>query len=222
MAETTTRAAFFRVEGLLSARTSWAAATWMSVQAQRLRSRMFAPLGVALAAPFAAGPLRDEVLATRLAFMGLRGMSEDRLVELGREYAETFLIGRVPPVCVELLREARRRGERVVLVSDNLDVVVAPLARTLGVEDLLSNRLELGQGRVTGRLAEPVITSTLASEWVRRWSSERAISLEASAAYATSEADALFLRVAGKPCAVRPDRALRRMARDLDWPVVDR
>ena len=33
--------------------------------------------------------------------------------------------------------------------------------------------------------------------------------------------DQLLLSAIGLPCAVHPDRQLRRVARDLDWPVVE-
>ena len=41
-------------------------------------------------------------------------------------------------------------------------------------------------------------------------------------AYGASAADSLLLSAIGQPCAVNPDRQLRRLAKDHDWPVVEK
>ena len=77
-----------------------------------------------------AGPLtaRDPLRAAKLAWSTLEGMSEDRLVVLGEIYAEEHLLGALSAVGLELLERCRAQGQRVVLLSDNLDVIVRPVA----------------------------------------------------------------------------------------------
>jgi len=50
-------------------------------------------------------------------------------------------------------------GRPVVLVSQELDHLIRPLAQELKVEHLLTNRLEFRDGRATGRLLNPVVGS---------------------------------------------------------------
>ena len=49
-------------------------------------------------------------------------------------------------------------GDRVILVSQGLDVVMRPLAQFLGVDRVLTNRLEFRDGVATGRLMSPMIS----------------------------------------------------------------
>lgn len=210
-------AAFFRVEGALTGRTAAFTAAWLAANSQQIGQRLTRLGAVALSAPFHYG---DPTLAARLAWMGLRGTSEDRLVVLGEEFYETYLRHDLRPVALDLVAKAHAAGRRVVLVSDNLDVVVRPLAEQLGATDVLSNRLELRNGRTTGRLVDPVITR-LGGQRLRAFAAERNIDLSGSCAYGASEADTTLLSAIGLPCAIHPDRALRRVARDLDWPVVE-
>jgi len=95
--------------------------------------------------------------AMRVLYTLLRGISRDRLDLLGEEYFEYQLKPRLREESVERLREAARKGERVVLVAQTLEHIVRPLARHLGVGEFAANQLEFRDGRATGRLLDPVI-----------------------------------------------------------------
>ncbi len=211
-------AAFFRVEGTLTSRPTVMAAGWLAANSQELTQRVTRLGAVALSAPFALGG--DPTLATRMAWLGLRGMSEDRLVILGEEYWATYLENSLLPVGLDLLQRARADGRRVVLVSDNLNEVIAPLAKQVRADHVFCNRMELRNGSATGRLVEPVI-SRVGGARLRDFAEERGLDLQASCGYGASSADSMMLSAVGLPCAVHPDRRLRRIARDLDWPVVE-
>ena len=215
-------AAFFRLEGTLVTRPTLAAAAWLAGNAQGLGERLARLGNVALAAPIALrGELSTGVTSSRLTWMGLRGMSEDRITVLAAEYVEEFLAGELLEVGVRLVGEARRQGRRVVLISDNIDLIAGPLADRVEADDVISNRLEFRKGKATGRLEDPVIGGNVAGQWARDFAKEHGLDLDQSYAYGASAADSLLLSAIGRPCAVNPDRALRRIARDHAWPVVE-
>ncbi len=97
------------------------------------------------------------VFATRVLHSVLRGVSQDRLDLLGEEFFQYKLLPRLKPEGVAKLKDALATGGPVVLVSQGLDHVMRPLARHLGVERILANRLEFRDGLATGRLRDPVI-----------------------------------------------------------------
>lgn len=99
----------------------------------------------------------DRVFATRVVHAVLRDISRDRLDLLGEEYFQYQLLPELKPAGVHKLRAAVAGGQRVVLVSQGLDHIMRPLARYLGIEELICNRLEFRDGYATGRLLEPVI-----------------------------------------------------------------
>lgn len=212
-------AALFRVEGALTARPVAVAAAWMAANAQRLDERAARLGAVALAAPFALG-LGDAGLGHRLAWGALRGTSADRLKVLGEEYAETQLVPSLRPIAVDLLDRCRREGFAIVLVSDHVDTVARPLGRHLEADVVVANALELRNGRATGRLADPLV-ARFGGLALRELADAHGFDLARSRAYGASAEDQLLLAAIGQPCAVYPDRALRRVARDLDWPVVE-
>src|ERR1700674_5087627 len=97
------------------------------------------------------------VMATRLLHTVLRGVSRDRLDLLGDEFFQYFLKPRLKPAGVAKLQEVMAAGGDVVLVSQGLDHITRPLAKHLGVERILCNRLDFRDGMATGRLLDPVI-----------------------------------------------------------------
>jgi len=99
----------------------------------------------------------DRVFATRVLHAVLRGESRDRLDLLGEEFFHYYLKPRLKPRGVEKLREVIASGADVVLVSQGLDHIMRPLARHLGAERIISNRLDFRDGIATGRLLHPVI-----------------------------------------------------------------
>jgi long-chain acyl-CoA synthetase len=154
--------AFFRVEGpnhLLPADVGRQAA-FLARNAQGWGERISRIISFALSAcamPFLQA-IRDD-LGTRALFASMRGFSLARLDFLGEEYFRRWLLPRLNALRVEQLKAQIARGETPVLVSGWLDHVIRPLARHLGVDRIVCNRLEFRDGRATGRLIDPIIPS---------------------------------------------------------------
>lgn len=212
-------AAFFRFEGVLVSRPAPLAAAWLAANAQHLGQRAVRLGAVALSAPFALG-LGDAAVGQRVAWSALRGMSHDRIAVLGEEYAQTQLMDQLRPVGVDLLERARRGGYRIVIVSDLIEEVVHPLADHLRADHLVCNHLEMRNGKATGRLEGATVTR-FGGRALREFATKYDIELGSSCAYGASGDDQVLLSAVELPCAVTPDRALRRVAADLDWPVVE-
>lgn len=217
--DTEHRAALFRLEGTLSPRPTLTAATWLSLNARRVRARFLGLSGFALAAPLSLGG--NPGRAGELVWSTLEGMSEDRLIVLGEIYAEDFVLPSLSDVGLELLERCRTQGWRLVLLSDNLDVIAEPVARHLGIDVVVANAMELdAHDRATGKLREPVLGPSLGGRVLEGRLAEHDIDLRTACAYGSHRDDSPLLGAVALPCAVTPDRGLRRMARDLDWPVV--
>jgi alcohol-forming fatty acyl-CoA reductase len=97
------------------------------------------------------------VFATRVVHTVLRGVSRDRLDLLGEEYFQYKLKPYLKPEGVRQLTELVNSGANVALVSQVVDHVMRPLAKHLGVKEVIANRLEFRDGIATGRLLAPVI-----------------------------------------------------------------
>ena len=150
--------AFWRVEGSLlnlSAVRPVAFFTWNAQSFSERWARRWA-LGLStLVRPLLYAAHR--IFATRVLHILLRGISQDRLDLLGEEYFQYVIKPRLKRRGVERLQQWKAQNGPVVLVSQGLDHVIRPLANHLGVDFVLTNRLEFRDGLATGRLLEPVV-----------------------------------------------------------------
>jgi phosphoserine phosphatase len=206
---------FLRVEGV-SPLTPARLAGQLALQSRSLADKAWRTAAVWSSVPF--GGLIDDDDATRWAWVALRGWSEDRLQLLADEVVAPFA-DRVRTPLAPLIRQRRRQGDRVVLVTDLPARFADPLLGSLGADAVWSNRLSVQAGRLTGALVAPLVSSRLGGQALRDWAAAEGCALECCTAYASRASDAPLLSAVGHPCAVDPDRALARMADRFGWPV---
>ena len=154
-------------------------------------------------------------------YRSYEGASEDRLVVLAEELFEDVIKPNIYPRAKDLIDESRRAGCRQVFLSGALDFTMRPLARYLGADDLIANRLEFVENYATGKLHKPFVAGATKAEIMRDYARTHDIDLAESWAYSDSFSDYAMLAVVGHPTACNPDFRLRSMARSYDWPVLD-
>ena len=99
---------------------------------------------------FAYRSLRWDVARTRL-IATLRGHSRAELRDAAEEYAATELSQQIVGPIHARLRAHQECGDRVILASSSLDIVIEPVARGLGLE-WTASELEFAEDDCTGRL----------------------------------------------------------------------
>jgi long-chain acyl-CoA synthetase len=146
------------VEGSLLELTTVRPIAFFSWNSQTFASRAMRRglvLLMALLRPFLYAANRK--MATRIVHAVLRGITRDRLDLLGEEEFQYKLKPLLKEEGVKKLKALQDSGAEVVVVSQGLEHVMRPLARHLGVQWIIANRLEFRDGIATGRLLSPVI-----------------------------------------------------------------
>lgn len=69
-----------------------------------------------------------------------------------RWFCESWLPHRLHPVGNILLEKHRKRGDRVILLSASPDIFVPSVAKSLGIDETVSTRIERLEGMVVGRI----------------------------------------------------------------------
>jgi HAD superfamily hydrolase (TIGR01490 family) len=170
---------------------------------------------------FAAADFYSRRLFNDLFFKRYKGESEDRLRYLSEELFENVLRPSIFPGAYSLIDKSKRLGLRQVLVTGAIDFTVIPLARHLGLDDWVCNRLEFVDGIATGRLLPPVMAAATKASWMRVYAEREGLSLSECYSYSDSMSDLPMLSVVGHPAAVNPDYRLRNTALQHDWPILD-
>ena len=119
-----------------------------------------------------------------------------------------------------LIAEHQAAGRDVVLVSASGDEMVRPIGELLGVTDVIATRMSIVDGRYSGEV-EFYAAGPSKVVGVRELAAARGYDLAQCYAYSDSSSDLPCWSAVGHPSAVNPDRALRRVAVENCWPVLE-
>jgi HAD superfamily hydrolase (TIGR01490 family) len=215
-------AAFYDVDGTLIRTNIVHAFAWYASHQPTLTGSLAKTVATGLSVPlFLAADKLSRKAFNALFYRYYAGMSADRLEVLSDELFEEVIKPSIYPRARDLIEESRRAGCRQVIVTGGLDFTVRPLARYLGFDDFIANRLEFVDGFATGHLEKPFIAGATKAVEMRDYARRHDLDLARSWAYSDSYSDYPMLAVVGRPTAVNPDFRLRTVARSYDWPVVD-
>jgi HAD superfamily hydrolase (TIGR01490 family) len=133
------------------------------------------------------------------------------------------LAGVLPRLYPQMLERAYRHqdaGEPVYIVTAASQEMADLLAYVLAFDGGLGSRLEVVEGRYTGRAAGPFNYREGKVDSLRELAARESIELAASHAYSDSESDLPMLRAVGHPVVVNPDPDLARIAAREGWEIL--
>jgi HAD superfamily hydrolase (TIGR01490 family) len=215
-------AAFYDLDGTLVRTNLVHAYAYNARNQQGLLRSVARTLSTAVRVPlFMAADFYSRRLFNDVFFGRYKGESEDRLRYLADELFDNVIKPSIFPGAYDLIDKSRRLGLRQVLVTGALDLTVRPLARHLGIDDAVTNRLEFVDGKATGRLLPPIMAAATKASWMRLYAEKEGLSLSECYCYSDSMSDLPMLSVVGHPTAVNPDFRLRNTALQHDWPILD-
>lgn len=158
----------------------------------------------------------------RIALLELtRGWDKQKIESLVRETLTDIIDPVIYDEALELITEHRAAGRRVYIVSSSGEELVRPLAEHLGVPHFIATRAKVGlDGKYTGELDFYCYGENKAIA-MREHAERYGIDLAESYAYSDSVTDAPMLEAVGHPHAVNPDKELRALATEREWPVLE-
>ena len=158
-----------------------------------------------------------ESVFARLA-LDLRGDLESDMIAKCAIWYRDHVAPYVTPAGRVAIDYHRRAGHTVVLATGSTIYAATPVAAGVGIEHVLSSRLEVADGAFTGR-ASAFCFGHHKVNLAEKWASDHGIDLAASYFYSDSYNDLPMLGRVGTPIAVNPDARLRRHARRHGWPI---
>jgi HAD superfamily hydrolase (TIGR01490 family) len=214
--------AYFDVDGtLVGTNLLHPTVMYFANQASPLKSAMRIGSALLQAPAMAMAEMRDRRLFNELLFSHYKGMSEDRMAVLSEEVFDTIVKPRIFPGAQDLINQCKASGKRVVLITGSLDWTIRYLTEYLDADHFIANRLEMKDGKATGKLLRPVVAGPEKAGLMVDDAREVGHDLAQCSAYSDSYSDVPMLSVVGHPACINPDAKLARLARAYDWPILD-
>jgi putative phosphoserine phosphatase / 1-acylglycerol-3-phosphate O-acyltransferase len=155
------------------------------------------------------------------ASSALSGRLIDDLEEIGERLFAQRIESRIYPEMRELVRAHVARGHTVVLSSSALTIQVNPVARFLGITNMLTNTFETNEdGLLTGGVVKPILWGPGKAAAVQRFAAEHGIDLKDSYFYADGDEDVALMYLVGNPRPTNPEGKMAAVAKRRGWPIL--
>ena len=167
-------------------------------------------LDIAAYVDFATAPWRDRPAA--------------ELAAATARFLDAVVMPMVSPAATALVQRHRRAGDLLAVVTATNDFVTRPIARLLGIEDLIATDLARDAGgRVTGAIQGTPAFRAGKVQRVQAWLAGRGLEMAdfaRSTFYSDSTNDLPLLESVSDPVATNPGPELERIAVERGWPVL--
>lgn len=124
------------------------------------------------------------------------------------------------PQADALLNHHRQQGDYLLIITATNRFVTEPIARAMGVDDIIASDPEMIDGRYTGRVAGTPCFQQGKVERMQQWLAAHQQSLEGSYFYSDSFNDLPLLEQVSFPVVVDADAQLQAVARERNWPSI--
>jgi len=112
----------------------------------------------------------------------------------------------------DLITELRLRGYKIGLVSGGFHEVIDPIAQSLGIDLVQANRLEVADGRLTGKVLGEVVTPEKKKETLLTWARDYHVQTSQTIAIGDGANDLPMIKTAGMGIAFMAKRIVAERA----------
>jgi len=153
----------------------------------------------------------------------LKPLSENSMEQLQR-YHKEFMDSKIIPIITqaakELLQKHRDEGDYLLIITATNRFITEPIAKLLGVDDIIATDPEIVDGQFTGQLSGIPCFQEGKVTRLNEWLTQHDHKLDNSWFYSDSINDLPLLEQVTNPVAVDPDDKLNQLAKDRQWPVI--
>ena len=148
------------------------------------------------------------------ALSTIKGKSPDQIEELISDFMIKIIEPMINIYALRLIHDHNHEHDIMLLASATNSVIVEPIAKRLGFQNIISSEAEICDGVYTGKI--------LGAPALGEGAYKKNISItEDSTFYSDSINDFPLLNVVENPVAVNPDNQLREISIKNSWKIID-
>jgi len=146
--------------------------------------------------------------------------SMEDLQKLHAEFMQKHIEPLMLPKAVALLKKHHDQGDHLLIITATNGFVTRPIAKRLGVDDILATDPEVVDGRYTGNFVGTPCFQAGKITHLHEWLKSSHHSLEGAYFYSDSINDLPLLELVDNPVAVDADERLSHIARERNWTML--
>ena len=162
----------------------------------------------------------DIVKYQEFAHAPLTKYSQDELAALHQQFMAEVIEPLILPKAEALIEHHRQQGHTLLIITATNLFVTGPIAKRLGIDNILATEGEIKEGRYTGKMQGVPCFQAGKISRLDDWLSERDEETAGAYFYSDSHNDLPLLEQVDKPIVVDPDDTLRATAEDRHWEII--
>jgi len=215
-------AAFFDLDKTVIAKSSTLAFGRPFYRAGFVGKRTLMKLGFAQLFYVLFGADEDQLQRARDQMLQLTaGWHRAEIEQLVEETLDEVADPLVYAEALTLIEEHKREGREVYLVSASPIEIVRPVGRHIGVTNIIATKVKTDAAGFFLPELDTYAMGPGKAEAIRELADHEDIDLSESFAYSDSQTDLPMMEVVGHPVAVNPEKELRKIAEDREWPILE-
>lgn len=154
------------------------------------------------------------------ALSAIKGKKPEDLTDLHEKFMASKIEAMIGPKALSLIDRHRQQGHQLLVITATNDFVTKPIARRLGIDELLGCTAEIVGGAFSGKITGTPCFQGGKVTRLKQWLESKPFSIEDSFFYSDSHNDIPLLEAVGEPVAVDPDSKLQEYANQQGWPII--
>lgn len=141
-----------------------------------------------------------------------------------QEYMQAVVLPAIEPAATDLVKKHQSQGDLCAIVTATNEFVTRPIADAFEISHLVATIPEFKDGRYTGRVLGTPSYQAGKIGRVQEWLDtlgKRIEDFDETWFYSDSINDLPLMQVVSHPVATNPSPALREVALENDWPILD-
>jgi len=151
----------------------------------------------------------------------LKGIRKSILENIALENFERYIKKSVYKKAEEFIKKLKDDGKKIIFASSSLDIILQPLVKYLGADELIATEFKFENDICTGKFVDTPVFKTEKRKKVIEYATKHNIMLKLASFYSDSIHDRPLLEEVGNPVAVNPDIRLKLLAKKRDWIILD-
>jgi HAD superfamily hydrolase (TIGR01490 family) len=144
----------------------------------------------------------------------------NKLLNLRMQFINKIIQPLILPTAQLLLQKHRNQNHILLIITATNHFVTAPIAKTLGIENLIATDPEIINDRYTGKVSGIPSFREGKVKRLEAWLEQNGYNLASSWFYSDSHNDLPLLEMVTHPVAVDADETLKQHAETKGWPNI--
>jgi putative phosphoserine phosphatase/1-acylglycerol-3-phosphate O-acyltransferase len=149
----------------------------------------------------------------------LSGLSEERIGRFAEVVFQNYLAPAIRPEIYEEVRRHKEQRARVVILSSAVHFICEPLAKHMGLDDVICSELEIVDGVYTGRFSGELCYGKEKFNRLKAYCDKTGSSPDEAFYYGDCFSDFHALEAVGYPVCVNPAKKLAKAALKRNWTI---